>query len=226
MSNLALIPARGGSKRISRKNVRDFFGLPIISFSIKSAIESNLFDEVMVSTDDEEIAEVAISNGAKVPFFRSDVNSNDFATTFDVVNEVIVQYETAQIFFNKLCVIYPCAPFVNADKLIRAYELLNSQDFDTVFPVVQYGNPIQRALKFNGDRIEMFNPEFKNMRSQDMEPAFYDAGQFYWGKVDKVMRNKSLYSTNSGSLILSEFEAHDIDSEQDWLIAEMKYKLK
>ena len=154
MSNLCIIPARGGSKRIPKKNIKKFLGKPIITYSIKTAIDSKLFDEVMVSTDDVEIAEIAIQHGAKVPFMRSAKNSDDFATTFDVIEEVINYYKNDNIEFNYVCCLYSCAPFVTIDTLSIAYNKLIDKEFDTVLPVVPYSSPIKRALKIAQERVD------------------------------------------------------------------------
>jgi pseudaminic acid cytidylyltransferase len=225
MNNLAIIPARGGSKRIPRKNIKKFLGKPIISYSIEAALNSGLFEEVMVSTDDEEIAEVSIKYGAKVPFFRTSNNSNDTATTFDVIEEVLSCYKKQDRDFENLCCIYPCAPFSSTFYLTESYNLFVKKKFDTVFPVIPYSTPIQRALKVENDKILMFNSEFKNTRTQDLEHAYYDAGQFYWLQKNRTLVNKMIYSNYSGCIVLDELNAHDIDNEIDWVIAEMKYKL-
>jgi pseudaminic acid cytidylyltransferase len=226
MNNLALIPARGGSKRIYRKNIKSFFNKPIISYSIEAAVKSKLFSEIMVSTDDLEIAEISRSYGAQIPFFRSSKSSHDFATTFDVVEEVINEYRKIGKEFQNICVIYPCAPFISKDILCSTYEEMIKNDYETIFPVIQFNKPVQRALRIENLHVKMVSPEFQNVRSQDLEPLYYDAGQFYWGKVEKVLQNRSLYSNNSGSVVLNEFSAHDIDTEDDWIIAELKFKLK
>jgi pseudaminic acid cytidylyltransferase len=226
MNNLALIPARGGSKRIPKKNIKNFISKPVISFSIEAAVKSNLFNEVMVSTDDEEIAHIAASFGAKIPFFRSLENSNDYASTFDVVDEVISEYKKRDTQFDHICVIYPCAPFITEAILGMAYRRMMESNFDTVFPIINFNKPIQRALRIDNGLIRMVNPEFQNVRSQDLEPFYYDAGQFYWGRIERVLKNRSFYSENSGTIILNELNAHDIDTEEDWLIAESKFKLK
>lgn len=225
MNNIAIIPARGGSKRIPLKNVKNFLGKPIISYSIDAALKSGLFNEVMVSTDNEEIANIALKFGAKVPFFRSKENSNDFATTFDVLEEVYKAYSSLGYNYEFICCIYPCAPFVSIENLKLAYELLNKNNLDSVFPVVPYSTPIQRALKFNNFKIEMINPELQSIRSQDLEEFFYDAGQFYWVNPKSLFPKKKLFTDNSGSIIIDETEAQDIDNNIDWKIAEIKYSL-
>ena len=225
MNNIAIIPARGGSKRIPRKNIRNFLGKPIIAYSIEIALESGLFNEVMVSTDDIEIAEIAKKYGAKVPFFRSSNNSNDTATTFDVIEEVLTYYKMQDRNFDNLCCIYPCAPFCSTLNLTETYNLLLEKNFDTVFPVIQYSTPIQRAFRVENDKIIMINPKFQDTRTQDLEHSYFDAGQFYWVQKARILTNKIIYSNNSGCIVLDELNAHDIDNEIDWEIAEMKYKL-
>lgn len=224
MSNLCIIPARGGSKRIPRKNIKSFLGKPIIAYSIEAALSSGFFDEVMVSTDDAEIAEIAIKYGAKVPFLRSEENANDFATTYDVIKEVLLSYKENNIVFAQACCIYPCAPFVSVQKLQEAHRKL--QEFDTVFPVVKYGFPIQRALtKDDNNGLAFFQPEFELTRSQDLISSYHDAGQFYWFNIAALTKNKTLMSEKTGGVVVSEIEAQDIDTETDWKLAELKYKL-
>lgn len=224
MPNLCIIPARGGSKRIPRKNIKDFLGKPIIAYSIEAAIKSGLFDEVMVSTDDAEIAEIAIKFGAAIPFMRSNEKSNDFATTYEVIEEVLLNYKKLGHSFDKACCIYPCAPFITTDKFVEAAKKL--ENFDTVFPIVQFGFPIQRALKkVKTDSVSFVQPEFELSRSQDLEASFHDAGQYYWFTTKSVLENKSLMSKKAGCVVLSEMEVQDIDSEIDWKLAELKYKL-
>lgn len=226
MSNLAIIPARGGSKRIPRKNIKLFLGKPIIAYSIEAAINSGLFNEVMVSTDDAEIAEIAIQYGAKVPFMRSDKMSNDFATTFDVVEEVVNSYKEKEIEFENVCCIYPCAPFVIEQKLEEAYNLFVKEHFDAVFPVMQFGFPIQRALQMDDfGKISFFYPENALTRSQDLLPSFHDAGQFYWMNVSSCMEQQKIITDNTGSIVITELEGQDIDNDTDWKLAELKYEL-
>jgi N-acylneuraminate cytidylyltransferase len=224
MSNLCIIPARGGSKRIPRKNIKDFLGKPIIAYSIEVALKSGLFDEVMVSTDDAEIAEIALQYGAKIPFMRSNQKSNDFATTYEVIEEVLFNYKKSGVSFAQACCVYPCAPFISPDKLVEAEQKL--ENFNTVFPVVQFGFPIQRALKKDEtDSLTFIQPEFELSRSQDLKASFHDAGQYYWFTTKSVLKNKSLMSKNTGCVVLSEMEVQDIDNEIDWKLAELKYKL-
>lgn len=226
MSKLAIIPARGGSKRIHKKNIKLFIDKPIISYSIEAALSSGLFDEVMVSTDDEEIAEVALSFGAKVPFFRSEKNSDDYATTIDVITEVINEFKKIGKEFEYTCCIYPCAPLLSATRLIESFQELITFKLDCVFPIVRFGFPIQRAVKiYNGNLIEMFHPEFMQTRSQDLEPSFHDAGQFYFFKTDEILKCQKLWTTNTGFIELTEIESQDIDNLIDWDLALLKYKL-
>lgn len=226
MKKVAIITARGGSKRIPKKNIKEFMGKPIIAYSIQAALQSQLFDEVMVSTDDNEIAKIAISYGAKVPFMRSALNSDDFATTVDVLLEVLEKYKETELEFSHGCCIYPTAPFITGELLCEAFDLIKEKDFDTVFPVVKFGNPIQRALTKNEDgKISMMHPEYKLSRSQDLEKAYYDSGQFYWFKSDILQKNKSLWTDNTGVIEIDEHQVQDIDNMIDWKLAELKYKL-
>ncbi|MDG5801023.1 pseudaminic acid cytidylyltransferase [Marinilabiliaceae bacterium ANBcel2] len=220
MNNLAIIPARGGSKRIPRKNIKPFLGKPIIAYSIEAALQSNLFSEVMVSTDDEEIASVAIKYGAKVPFIRSRETADDFATLADVVEEVIQQYIQKSKLFDFGCCILPTSPLLQQKMMSEAFELIQKEGYDSVKPVVPFSYPVQRALKLKDNRTEMFYPEHIRSRSQDLEQAYHDAGQFYWFKFDKGMTGPK-----KGAIVLSDIESQDIDSYTDWQIAEMKYKL-
>ena len=225
MKNLAIIPARGGSKRIPRKNIKLFMGKPIIAYSIEAAMDSGIFDKIMVSTDDIEIAEVAKFYGAEVPFLRSQLTSDDYSTTVDVLLEVIYQYETLNMFFDNACCIYSTAPFVTCDNLRAALNLQTEKDYDSVFSTVQYSYPIQRALKKEGEKIAMLWPEYLNSRSQDLEPTFHDAGQFYSFNVVKFKKSKRLLTDNSGTILLSELQVQDLDTLTDWEIAEIKYEL-
>ena len=225
MVNICIIPARGGSKRISKKNIKDFLGKPIIAYSIEAAIKSNLFDEIMVSTDDNEIAEIAKSYGAKVPFMRSSNNSDDFATTFDVIEEVATAYENTGIIFDNLCCLYSCAPFVSKETLSLGLKLLVENKFDTVFPIIPYSFPIQKALSKSKHKISMIHKEHLKTRSQDLEERFHDAGQFYWCNTKALLTSKKMITSNTGGFVISEMEAQDIDTETDWKLAELKYQL-
>jgi len=224
MHNIAIIPARGGSKRIPRKNIRNFLGKPIIAYSIEVALQSGLFDEVMVSTDDKEIAEVAIKYGANVPFYRSAENSNDLATTMAVISEVVSEYKNR---FNKIfdlvCCIYPTAPLMQSKHLINGFDLLNSKKFDSVFPIVDFGYPIWRGIEITEEgKSSMVWPEFQNMRSQDLKKVYHDAGQWYWLNM-KVLTD-TIFTQNTGSVVVTQEEAQDIDTEDDWKITQIKYE--
>ncbi len=225
ITKIAIIPARGGSKRILRKNIKKFLGKPIIAYSIQAAINSKLFDEIMVSTDDKEIAEISKKFGAKVPFFRSDETSDDFATTNDVLNEVIEKYSLENKSFDYFCCIYPCAPFITPGKLKVTFNLLNKSNSDSLIPVVKFSYPIQRAFKLQENVLAYLNPENIKKRSQDLEETYHDAGQFYWSKTESFIKNKSLLTNCTSPFILSETEVQDIDNDEDWKLAEMKYKL-
>lgn len=223
MSSICVITARGGSKRIPRKNIKEFCGKPIIAYSIEAAFESGLFDEVMVSTDDESIAAISRAFGAAVPFLRSSKNSNDFATTRDVLLEVIHAYETQEVHFGSLCCIYPTAPFVTAEKLQKAAMLLED-DIDTVLSVTRFSFPPQRGLTKNGAGIEFWMPENANTRSQDLEPIFHDAGQFYFCNVAALKQSSTLLGSTTRGFEVPELEVQDIDNISDWEIAELKFR--
>lgn len=224
MKTVAIITARGGSKRIPRKNIKDFLGKPIMAYSIESAINSGLFDEVMVSTDDQEIAECAKKYGAKVPFMRSAETANDTATTAEVLFEVINKYQEIGQSFDYACCLYPTAPFINPDKLKIAFDILVKNQVHSVVPVVQFSYPIQRALKIENDKLSMVYPENLNVRSQDLMPTYHDIGQYYWLKVESFLNNPVLFSDNTSAIKVSELDEQDIDTEEDWKIAEMKYE--
>lgn len=225
-SSVAIITARGGSKRIPRKNIKLFSGQPIINYSIKAALDSGLFDEVMVSTDDLEIAEYAIKAGANVPFIRSAENSNDFAGTAEVICEVLEKYKENNIIYDVGCCIYPTAPFLTSETLILGYEKFIEKKFDVLFPAIQYSYPIQRSVRVLGNGcIEMLWPENYTKRSQDLEPIFHDVGQFYWFDSEAMLNKKRLFTDNSGVLIVSEMSSQDIDNDEDWHLAELKYSL-
>ncbi len=225
MKSIAIIPARGGSKRIPRKNIKDFLGKPIIAYSIEAALKSGIFDEVMVSTDDKEIAEVSREYGANVPFLRSEETSNDYAGTEDVMSEVLREYKKRGKEFDIFCCLYSTAPFVTADHLKEAYALLHDS-VDASFTVVQYSYPIQRSLKVNADKyVEMNFPQYYDTRTQDLEPIYHDAGQFYFVKVKTFEEEHTLWCKRTVPMILSELEVQDLDTLTDWQLAEMKFKL-
>ena len=225
MKRLAIITARGGSKRIPRKNIKEFCGKPIIAYSIEAALESGVFDEVMVSTDDEEIAEIAVKYGAKVPFYRSEATANDFATTNDVIWEVLEEYEKRGQVFDAFCCMYPTAPFLKAERLTAAMDLLMNSDADKVFPVVEFSFPPLRGLLIEDDILKFKHPEYMYTRSQDLEKLYHDAGQFYCFKTADYRATKSFWTGNIKPIVLSELEVQDIDTQTDWEIAEMKWKI-
>lgn len=222
MKNLCIIPARGGSKRIPRKNVKSFLGKPMLAYSIEAAMATNLFDEVMVSTDDDEIAEVARQYGAKVPFMRSSETANDFATTADVLHEVIDKYKELGREFDNFCCVYATAPMVQSKDIISAYNRLQSSDFTIVYPVVQFSYPIWRCLDLAEDgSMKRHWPEYENSRSQDLPKEYHDTGTFYWHKTKKWLAG----NIKVGGIEVDETTVQDIDTETDWKIAEMKYRL-
>ncbi|WP_375580228.1 pseudaminic acid cytidylyltransferase [Marivirga tractuosa] len=226
MSNLCIIPARGGSKRIPRKNIKDFLGKPIIAHSIETALKSDLFDEVMVSTDDPEIAEIAQKFGAKVPFMRSTENADDFATTSVVLIEVLEEYKVKGKEYDYACCIYPTAPLIKADKLKVGFEKLIDGNFSTVFSSVEFSYPIWRGLKkTNNDEFKMVWPENLDKRSQDLEAVYHDAGQWYWFNVESFKKDKTLFGDRTSCIVLGATEVQDIDTLVDWKLAELKYEL-
>lgn len=222
MKNLAIIPARGGSKRIPRKNVKPFLGKPMLAYSIEAALATGLFDEVMVSTDDEEIAEVARQYGAKVPFMRSAVTASDYATTADVLKEVLDNYRELGYEFDNFCCIYATAPMVQPKDITSAFNRLVSSKFSVVYPVVQFSYPIWRCLDLEEDgTMKRHWPEFENSRSQDLPKEYHDTGTFYWYKTKEWLAG----DLNIGGIEVDETTIQDIDTETDWKLAEMKYKL-
>ncbi|OJV37845.1 MAG: pseudaminic acid cytidylyltransferase [Bacteroidia bacterium 43-41] len=222
MKNLAIIPARGGSKRIPKKNIRDFLGKPIIAYSIEAAIKSNLFDEIMVSTDDNEIAETAKKYGASVPFMRSTKTADDTSGLADVIEDVKKMYALKNIEFENICCILATSPLTSKEILQVGLTELISKNADSVRPVVRFPYPIQRSLKMDSDGgVSFFHPEFAQTRSQDLETAFHDAGMFYWMKADKGLKGNNRFGFE-----ISEMECQDIDNETDWKMAELKFKLQ
>jgi len=225
LKKVAIITARGGSKRIPRKNIKEFCGKPILAYSIQAALEAGVFDTVMVSTDDEEIAEIAKKYGAEVPFYRSEKTANDYATTADVILEVIEEYEKLGQFFDMVCCIYPTAPFLTADKLKDAVQKLENSDADTLIPVVTFSYPVQRALVIRDEKLVFEYPEFMDSRSQDLEPHYHDVGQFYVLKTEAFKKSRKIMVGNILPFEISEMEVQDIDNQTDWEIAEMKYRI-
>lgn len=222
---IAIITARGGSKRIPRKNVKEFCGKPILQYSIEAALESGIFDEVMVSTDDEEIAKIAKAAGVNVPFMRSEKTSNDYATTADVLMEVLGTYQELGQQYAYTCCIYPTAPFVTKDKLQSAFSMIKEEKASQLTPVVAYSFPPQRCVVIREGKIEMLHPEHRNTRSQDLEPYYHDCGQFYFYDTKELIKQNGIITENIIPMVLSELEVQDIDNESDWALAEMKYKM-
>lgn len=225
MSLVAIITARGGSKRIPKKNIRNFSGKPIIAYSIEAALQSGIFDEVMVSTDSGEIAMIAEQYGAKVPFMRSDATSNDWAITAEVLKEVIENYSIQGKTFDIFCCIYPTAPFVNAERLRQANTILLHEKANALLPVVKFSFPPQRGMVIKNRRVEFKYPEFETSRSQDLEPIYHDCGQFYFCKTDALLKYNTMIPPNTIPMILPEEEVQDIDNLSDWKLAEIKYRL-
>ena len=222
-SAIAIITARGGSKRIPRKNVKLFCGKPIITYSIEAALKSGLFEEVMVSTEDEEIARIAGEAGAQVPFMRSSESAGDYASTDDVLLEVLAAYKERGREFDSFCCLYPTAPFVTAEKLRTAMGLLDKAD--SVMPVVPFSFPPQRCMVLNGEgELRMKWPEHAKTRSQDLEPYYHDCGQFYCCKTAPFLEYKTTDLPHMVPIIMSELEVQDIDNPDDWEIAELKYQ--
>ena len=219
---LAVITARGGSKRIPRKNIKPFLGQPMIKYAIDAALESKIFHTVMVSTDDQEIIQLAKQYGADVPFIRSKETSSDFATTLDVLLEVVNQYKLMGINFDSLCCIYPCVPFLKGSTLLSAYQIFVKNDIDVLIPVVKFSYPIQRAFRINNNGLlEYINPEYINTRSQDLEPMYHDVGMFYFYKISSLLNdNKQIKYFE-----MKESEIQDIDTKDDWHYAEIKYSI-
>ena len=224
MNAIAIITARGGSKRIPGKNMRDFCGKPILAYSVKAALQSGLFEEVMVSTDSEAIADVAKAYGASVPFLRSAKTSGDYATTADVLSEVIEKYRDLGGMFDCFCCIYPTAPFLTAEKLRNAFAAFTETGADSLIPVIRFSYPPQRALIVRDGQLAYQSPEYAAARSQDLEPFYHDCGQFYLCKTEPFLRRHSILTPTSIPFILPEEETQDIDNESDWIIAEWKFK--
>lgn len=225
MRRIAIIPARGGSQRIPSKNIKLFLGKPILEYSIDVALNSGLFDTVMVSTDNIEICEYALRMGASVPFLRSRKNADNFATTTNVLFEVLNKFRQKNEKYDYACCLYPTAPFTTVQHLEKAFHHLCINNFDCVFPVLNFNYPIQRALTLKDKKIRLIRQEHLNTRSQDLPETYHDAGQFYWFNTKVFLDQQKLWTDNTGVIQLSQMEAHDIDTEEDWRIAEFKYAL-
>lgn len=224
MSVVAIITARGGSKRIPRKNIKEFCGKPIIAYSIEAALNSGIFDEVMVSTDDEEIARIAENYGAEVPFLRSAEKADDHAPTIEVIKEVLEEYKKLGEEFDYACCIYPTAPFITSEKLKTAFETLKSSGKDALVPVVKFSFPPQRCFVIEDESLKYKWPENEFARSQDLEPFYHDAGQFYFQKTKTLIEGHSLVPASTAPFIVDDMEVQDIDTFDDWNIAEIKYR--
>jgi len=225
MKNLAVIPARGGSKRIPRKNIKEFLGKPIIVYSIEAAQKSELFDEIMVSTDDAEIAEVALKYGASIPFIRPKELADDYTGTADVSRHAIKYLENKGKEYDFVCTIYATAPLIKKEYLIEGFKRLSRSNAIFAFSATSMPFPIQRTFKINKNgRCEMFWPENFNKRSQDLDEAFQDAGQFYWEKV-KYVSEENYFGKDSIPIIIPRYLVQDIDTLEDWKRAELLYKI-
>ena len=221
---IAIIPARGGSKRIPRKNIRDFCGKPILAYSIDTALQSKLFDQVVVSTDDAEIGRVARQYGAQTPFVRPTQLADDHAGTLAVIRHAIEAMQTPNNNIEYACCIYATAPFVKADDLRRGLDILLETGAEIAFSVTSFSYPVQRAIRINkSGRVEMFNPDNYRKRSQDLEAAYHDAGQFYWGKSSAFFSDAPIFSDRSAPVAMPRLRVQDIDTPEDWDRAELMY---
>jgi len=223
---LCVIPARGGSKRIPRKNIKKFNGKPMLAYSVEAALKSNCFDRVIVSTDDKEIAQLAKDYGAEVPFMRPNELANDHAGTLPVIKQAIEwfnQYDEAP---SEVCCLYATAPFVKVESLQNAYQQLQETGADYCFTATSFPFPIQRAIKVTAsNRVEMFQPDQFNQRSQDLEESFHDAGQFYWGKASAFQALAPIFSEIASSYLLPRHLVQDIDTHEDWIRAELMHQV-
>ncbi|MBG0843049.1 pseudaminic acid cytidylyltransferase [Ectopseudomonas toyotomiensis] len=218
---LAIIPARGGSKRIPRKNIKPFCGKPMIAWSIEAARASACFDQIIVSTDDAEIAAVARQYGAEVPFMRPAELADDHSSTIPVIRHAIEWFNSQGLEVEQACCIYATAPFVSAEDIQRGGQILEETGSDYAFSVTSYAFPIQRAIRITErGRIAMFNPEYFNTRSQDLEEAYHDAGQFYWGLAKAWLQGNMIFSPDSAPVRLPRHRVQDIDTPEDWQRAE------
>ncbi len=221
---IAVIPARGGSKRIPRKNIKIFYGKPMISWAIESARKSGIFDHIIVSTDDREIAEISRSLGAETPFFRPENLSDDFTPTVPVIAHATKECLDLGWQIDYVCCIYPCVPFLQDSDLITALDIANTQDADFVYSITEYAHPIQRAMRQDVDgKMHFFSPEYELTRTQDLEKTYHDAGQFYWGKTSAWIEQKKMHTDGLG-LQLPNWRVVDIDTEDDWVKAELIFK--
>ncbi len=223
---VAVIPARGGSKRIARKNIRSFVGKPVMAYSIEAAQSAEIFDKIIVSTDDQEIAQVAESLGAEVPFVRPAELSDDKATTIPVIRHAIDWLTENVETVDYACCIYAAAPFVRAEDLRRSFDVLQDQQVEFVFPVTSFPFPIFRALKIEpSGQSTMFWPEHELTRSQDLPDAYHDAGQFYWGTADAYRQRDGFFSASTAPIVLPRHMVQDIDTPEDWVRAEHMFRV-
>jgi len=228
MKKIAIIPARGGSKRIPKKNLKSFFGKPIISYAIELAIKSNIFDEIVVSTDCQETAEVAVSYGAKVPFYRSIENSGDKATIFKTLKEVLQKFGNEGLNFEYGCCIFPISPLISNEVLSNGFEILKSNfNYDSLLPVGAYSHPIERSymLEKNFNTL-ISNPEYQGTMTQDLPKRYFDTGQFYWFEINKILNDSNLITDKTYGLILNELQFQDVDNYDDWELLKLKYQYK
>ena len=224
--NICVIPARAGSRRIPRKNIKEFNGKPIIAYSIEAALKSNCFSQVIVSTDDDEISEVAKKYGAHVPFVRPDELSNDYVGTIPVIKHTIEWMEDNNNYIENVCCLYATAPFIQSKIISKAYQQLKNSSADYCFSVTSFAFPIQRAIRIVQDnKVDMFYPEHFNTRSQDLEEACHDAGQFYWGKAQAFKAELPLFSEVATPYVLPRHLVQDIDTMEDWIRAEAMYRV-
>lgn len=225
-NNIAVIPARGGSKRIPRKNIKDFLGIPIIQRTIDILHDANIFEKILVSTDDQEIAEISIQSGAEVPFLRPRHLADDHTPTAPVIKDTIKKYcEKNNVTINLCCCVYPCNPMLKSETIIRAKNMLIEHNVDFVYPVCVYPHPIQRSMRIDTNgRMDFLYPEHELTRTQDLEECFHDAGQFYWGQTTAWLEEKRMHSDGMGMEIPAS-QVIDIDNEDDWLRAEALYKI-
>lgn len=227
MKAIVIIPARGGSKRIPRKNIRPFCGKPMIAWSIESALAADCFDAVIVSTEDAEVAELARAHGADVPFVRPAALADDHTGTVDVIGHAVRWYLGAVAVPDLVCCLYATAPFVTPDDLRHGRDVIEHRNASYAFSVTTFSSPIQRALRLNSaGGVEMFRPEYMNARSQDLEPAYHDAGQFYWGRTEAWLEHKPLFTPDSAPVIMPRHRVQDIDTEEDWDIAERLFMIQ
>lgn len=225
MSSIAIITARGGSKRIPRKNIKSFMGKPMIAYAIQACREADVFDEVMVSTDCADIADIAKLHGANVPFMRSAATSGDFSSTYDVLDEVVSEYRKQGKTFDVVACVYPCVPFLTGSRLVDAMDILVQRKVEAVVPVCRYPVPVEWAMKIVDGLLTANDPAALNIRSQDLVPKYFDVGMFYLIKTDTLLREKTLFPKSTAAVVLDEMEVQDIDDMDDWRMAELKYSL-